>query len=101
MTAYRLKTRPSHQEASSNRAFYVLWIFFLAILLISLVRSLWLTKTAKQAVTTQQEELQKLQQNVQVLEKKVQEATSSFTLEQRTRQELQLSKPGEEIILIK
>ncbi len=77
-----------------------LWIGILFLLLFSLFRSVWLAHLAKEAVLKQQLEIEQLQQEVDVLHQNVQQATSSYELERRVREELHLQKPGEVIIQI-
>lgn len=64
----------------------------------SLVRSILLSRQAHQALEEQRLEVEQLEQEVAELERTVQEATSSFELERRVREELNRQKPGEQII---
>jgi len=75
-----------------------LWIGILLLLLFSLFRSVWLTKIAKDEVDRQNQKVESLQQEVEQLNQEVQEATSSYELERRVREELHLQKPDEVII---
>lgn len=83
-----------------QKLIWPLWILFVLILVVSLLRSFILARQAKLDVNNQQQQLEELRQEVYELEQNVQEATSSFTLEKRAREELKLHKPEETIILL-
>lgn len=65
------------------------------LLLFSLGRTLYVSYQTQQNIALQQKRVEILENQVQELESKVQEATSSFTLEQRVRNDLKMQKPGE------
>ena len=77
------------------------WFLVMLILAGSLLRTLWLSWQSRQTLTEQEQRVGKLEQQTSVLEDEVRTATDSFTLEKRAREELQLRRAGETIILIK
>lgn len=74
------------------------WIIILALLLLSFGRSILMARRARQEITDQTTETEALRQEVQQLEQTVREATSSYELERRVREELKLQRPDEVII---
>lgn len=74
------------------------WIIILALLLLSFGRSILMARRARQDIYDQTAETEALRQEVQQLEQTVREATSSYELERRVREELQLQRPDEVII---
>lgn len=74
------------------------WIIILALLLLSFGRSILMARRARQEITDQTAETEALRQEVQQLEQTVREATSSYELERRVREELKLQRPDEVII---
>lgn len=70
------------------------------IICASLVRSIVLSRQAHKALEAQQQQVEALEEQVGQLETEVQQATSSFELERRVREELQQQKPGEQVIKI-
>lgn len=77
---------------------YLVWILIFSLLLLSFGRSIWMARQAHLEVEKQAQEVQVLEQEVQQLENEVQEATSSYELERRVREELHLQRPEEVII---
>jgi cell division protein FtsB len=75
----------------------VIGVFFI-LLGVSLIRTWNLSRLARQSLQQQQERVRGLEKAVQNLETEVQTATSSFTLEQRARDELHRQRPNETII---
>lgn len=75
-----------------------LWALIFTLLLLSLGRSLWLTRQARLDIQEQTTEVEALQQEVNSLDAAVQEATSSYELERRVREDLHLQRPDEVII---
>lgn len=84
----------------TKKVIWPLWILFVFVLILSLLRSFLLARQAEINVSKQQQRLEQLQLQVDELEQQVQDATSSFTLEKRAREELKLQKPEETIILL-
>lgn len=76
----------------------LIWAGILFLLLFSLFRSVWLAHVAKNEVKKQQIQMENLQKEVLELQEKVENATSSYELERRVREELRLQKPDEVII---
>jgi len=74
------------------------WIIILALLLLSFGRSILMARRARQDIYDQTAETEALRQEVQQLEQTVKEATSSYELERRVREELKLQRPDEVII---
>ena len=74
------------------------WIIILALLLLSFGRSILMARRARQDIYDQTAETEALRQEVQQLEQTVREATSSYELERRVREELKLQRPDEVII---
>jgi len=70
------------------------------IICASLVRSIVLSRQAHKALEVQQQHVEALEEQIGQLEAEVQQATSSFELERRVREELQQQKPGEQVIKI-
>lgn len=75
------------------------WLFLLLLgaLALSLIRTLTITKKGQEALREQAERVEQFEQQVQGLERQLEEATSSFELERRVREELHLQKPGESV----
>lgn len=74
------------------------WIVILTLLLLSFGRSILMARRARQEIVDQTAETEALRQEVFQLEQAVKEATSSYELERRVREELQLQRPEEVII---
>lgn len=64
----------------------------------SLLRSIFLSRQAHRALEEQQAAVEELQSEVEELENTVKQATSSFELERRVREELGQQKQGEQVI---
>jgi len=70
------------------------------IICASFVRSIVLSRQAHTALELQQQHVDTLEKQVNELEHTVEQATSSFELERRIREELQQQKVGEQVIKI-
>jgi cell division protein FtsB len=64
----------------------------------SLIRSILLSRQAHRALEEQQQEVEQLQKTILELENTVEQATSSFELERRVREELGRQREGEQVI---
>lgn len=71
------------------------------IVISSLLRTLWQSYQSWQEVRRETAAVEQLEDSVRELELEVQSATSSFTLEKRTREELQLQQPDEVVIPVR
>lgn len=65
-----------------------------------MVRTLWRARTGFFTVSEQRKETESLEQEVDLLEQKAIDATASFTLEKRVREELHLQREGEDVIKV-
>jgi cell division protein FtsB len=74
------------------------WIAIIVILAGSTLRTLWLSFQARQNLSQQEARVERLEQETLILENKLREATASFTLEKRARDELRLYQDGEFVI---
>lgn len=74
------------------------WIVIVIILAGSTLRTLWLSYRSGQNLAQQEKRVERLEQEADILEEKLKEATASFTLEKRAREELQLHQDGEFVI---
>lgn len=70
------------------------------VLSVSFIRTIWKSRQAMQSVKIKAAELDALKQEVEELESTVQTATSSYMLEKRVREELQLQRNGEKVIQV-
>lgn len=78
----------------------ILWIIMATLLAASLLRTIWFSYRSQSDLKQKESQVLQLEQETQKLESQVQQATSSFTLEKRVREELQLHRNGESIIRI-
>lgn len=69
-----------------------------AVLLSSFLRTLWQFSHSRDRVEQERQAVEALEAQTRALELEVQEATSSFTLEKRAREELKLQQPDEVVI---
>ncbi len=67
----------------------------------SLTRTLWLSYQSRQQLSQQQQRVEQLESEADQLAEEVHTATSSFTLEKRAREDLQLHRNGEMVLPIK
>lgn len=81
----------------SQKLFRLIVGFVCVLLLFSLGRTLYVSYQTQQNITQQARRVEILEHQVEQLEKDVQEATSSFSLEQRVRDELKMQKPDEKM----
>lgn len=75
-----------------------LWFFIVIAIAASTLRTIWLSLRSRQFLTQQERRVEQLEEETSALEEKVREATASFTLEKRAREELGLHKDGETVI---
>ncbi|MCD8484949.1 septum formation initiator family protein [Candidatus Woesebacteria bacterium] len=73
---------------------------FVIALLISLVRTIWTSYQALQNIKEEERLIELLEQETRELEEEVLEATSSFELERRARENLRLQREGESVIQV-
>lgn len=78
----------------------LLIILFIMTLIASLIRTIWTSYQALQNVEHEKQNVELLEKQTEALEQKLQEATSSFELERRARENLHLQKPDESIIRV-
>ena len=76
----------------------VLGFTLFVVLMVSFSRTIWKSRQALKSVETKAVELDSLKKEVEELEATVQTATSSYMLEKRVREELQLQRSGEKVI---
>jgi cell division protein FtsB len=88
------------QSSFSQKLFRIIVGFICILLLFSLGRTLFVSYQTQQNITEQAKRVEILENEVRLLEKEAQEATSSFTLEQRVRDDLKMQKPGEKMYRI-
>lgn len=86
----------------SLSSFFIKLFFFLFILIVigSLIRTIWTSYQALENVKQEEKNVQILENETQKIEEKLQNATSSFELERRAREDLQLQKSGESVIKV-
>lgn len=85
------------QNDLSQNLFRLIVGFVCILLLFSLGRTLFVSYQTQQNIIQQAKRVEVLEKQVQQLEEEVQEATSSFSLEQRVRDELKMQKPDEKM----
>lgn len=85
------------QNAFSQKIFRIILGCICILLLFSLGRTLFISYQTQQNIIEQAKRVEVLENQVRLLEKEAQVATSSFTLEQRVRDELKMQKPGEKM----
>lgn len=77
-----------------------LWLTIAAVLAASMLRTIWLSRQAQREMEKRREAVEAVEKQVEKLEQEVREATSSFTLEKRVREELDLHKDDETVIRV-
>lgn len=83
-----------------SRVLHLIVGLFLILLMISLCRTLWYSWRNERQLEQERQQVELLEQEVREQEQKVYEATSSYELERRVRDELHQKKEGEKVIQI-
>lgn len=86
----------------SLSSFFIKLFFSLFVLIVvgSLIRTIWTSYQALESVKQEEKNVQILENETKKMEEKLQNATSSFELERRVREDLQLQKSGESVIKV-
>jgi len=75
-------------------------IFFQILLIISLVRGIQLSRKASERIASLEERKAKLQEEAEKIKQEGEYVQSEYYLEKVAREELNLSKPGESVVII-
>lgn len=94
----RLSVSSPNSPGLPWRVLGAILLFFFILELISLLRTWHLARQARQSLKEQTVKTNQMTAEVEQLERDIRTATSSFTLEERARNELRLQKPNEIII---
>lgn len=88
---------------TTKRHFWIKIVLILVLILLfsSLGRTLWHSYQTYRWIAEQEQKVELLEQHVESLEEQVQEATASFRLEERVRNELKYQQNGELLYEIK
>ncbi len=75
-------------------------VIFIALLVISFLRTILTSYQALQNIKEEEKAVELLEQQTEHMRQEVENATSSFELERRAREQLQRQRPNEQIIRI-
>ncbi len=90
----------SAKSGSTKNIASLVFLGLLILLFTSLIRTLYVSFKTQDRIREQEARVQVLEQEVAALEKKAQEATSSFTLEEKVRNDLKMQRPNEKMYRI-